>query len=343
MKKRTTAFKNTNHDLLSPGAILLRALGIATHIPLLTAQAMIIILTLLALAMFTVFMGVAALGTALVLGFPGVGAAAIGLALIIWVIGIIGINAFANGIQYHITMQTISKKPIDISLAWKLSSARVGDAFVLQSILLIFFLILLGLAFLPILVSLPSISTVLANPLQMGLMIGPLFLGLFAVLIILSPFLMLFLPIVFFEDAHPGEVIERARKYVKGNYWSILLVLAGLVFINIFVSMIADFFSGTMTLPFDKNQRVLLFVGVVILSFIVQAIATLYATTFSVVTQTLLYLKVGKPPEKVTFITRGAVSYALSRVAGDSKSTFSLPASSRTPKWKTPKRKTKSR
>lgn len=321
----------------SMGNLIGKALSVATRVDLLAMQGAAIVLTVLAMGLFTIVMGIGVLSLAVLTGFSLVTLVIGVVGFVIWLVVIIGIAAFINGAQYHLVLQAVSGKPIDFHSAWRLSSARWVDAFKLQCYIftgiIFFFLVAFAPAVWSVLKNFPSgLLSVLANPVSFWSSVGFSIILLAALLVLAWPFLILIPPTVYFEQAHPLEIVSRVRKYLDGNYWRAVVFGVFLLVVNSVIGWVADFFSFSEVVNDTVSSApfvAVLFIGV---SFVIQVLAILYTTTFSISAVSLFYLDVGKPKKHHTFVTKGSVSTALSRLARSGSHSPSV-------EWKWPEKK----
>jgi hypothetical protein len=312
-----------------------KAISYSTNTHLLLWQGMLLALSLFAFAIFTsLMMLVAGLTTVLsfAFGFWPLALFVIIFGFAVWVLGMLAINAFMNGVQFHLSMQAVAKRPLDINLAWKLASARWRDSYLVQGSVLGFIVIIfiLSLALTTIVSGNADVVRVLMTPstwfssgLATILSMGLLFVAL-------EPFLLMMLPVVYFENVKAIQITQKLRSYVLPHYFQLLGTLVLLLILNVVVSSIADYAS---TLPFTQlglGRTILTFVIFSGFGLVVQAIALLFTFTVNLNVQTLLYLHIGKPQTNTQFVTTGTLSTALSKLARSHPShTGMLPV-----KWK---------
>ncbi len=339
MKKHRKSSSGKN-STFSVQRLFSKAFTAALNPELLGLQGLTLLLSLLAFVVFTFGMGLVVFLTtifSLSTGIFPIAVFTILLGIAIWVLGIMSINAFLNGVQFHLGMQAVSRKPLDLHLAWKLSSARWHDALLVQGSIAAIVVGLIVLSLIPsfFFPSAPSIIDAIRNPSGLGqrIPITLLVLGIF--LFLLEPFLIMAPPIAYFENAKPTSVFDRVRKYVNLHYQQVLLSVILLVLITTFVNILADLVTG---IPFSQvpvKEAAFSFVLVSGFSFIVQIIAILFSFTLAICTQTLMYLHVGKPQANNVFVTKGLVSRTLSSLArSHPRHSPYLPA-----KWKKPGKK----
>jgi hypothetical protein len=318
----------------SVGSVIAQALSVAARVDLLALQGAAILLAVLAMGLFSILMGIGVLGLVLITGLSLVSVVILVVGIVLWLAGIIGISAFISGTQYHLVLQAISGKVIDFHQAWKLSSARWVDAFKLQCYIFTGIIILFLLAFAPavlnILQNFPAgLLESVSNPASFLGMVGFSILALGILLILIWPFLILIPPTVYFEQAGPLQVIKRVKKYLAGTYWKVLGFGVLLLIVNSVISWIAELFSFSEMMNNAVASAPFLAFFLIGIAFIVQVLAVLYTTTFSLSAVSLLYLDVGKPKSHNKFVTTGVVSSAISKLA--------LPKSS--VQWKWPEKK----
>lgn len=334
MRKTSTS---GNHAPFSFFRLFSKSISSALNVHALLLQGMTLALSLLAFVLFTAFMGMTVFLTSILSIASGVFPVAIFVMLFgfaIWILGLLAINAFANGVQFHLVMQAVSKRPLDINLAWKLSSARWKDAFVVQGAVLGFIVSMFILSLIVSLIVSGSAqwALVLLNPSSWSSAgwITVLIVG--GLVVLLQPFFMMLLPITYFDSVSPSHVVERLRKQVRPHYIQLLATLVLLVALNMIVSAISD---TVVSLPFSSstiNDTAATFVMFSAFALLVQVLTVLITFTINLHTQTLLYLHIAPPKEHVPFVTKGTVSTALSRMAHSHPShSGMLPV-----KWKTP-------
>ena len=326
-----------SHTSFSYSKLFGKSISSALNVELLLLQGMTLVLSVLAFLVFTGFMGLIvylAILPSLASGFLPVSVFVVLFGFAVWVLGMLAINAFVNGVQFHLAMQAVTKKPFDLNLAWKLSSARWRDAFVVQGSLLGF---IVGLFVLSLIVSLLvsgniNVLSVLFQPANWtgSALATILVMGL--LILMLQPFLMMMLPIVYFENTKPLQITQKLHEYVKPHYWALFGTLILLIILNVFLTSIADFATQLPATQSPVRETAVTFVIFTGFAFLVQILAILLTFTINLNTQTLLYLHVGKPEANTQFVTQGPLSTALSQMARSHPShSGMLPV-----KWKTP-------
>lgn len=296
-------------------------------------QGMLIALSLLAFVAFSSFMVLMVFLTSMLSiasGFVPFAMFVVIFGFAIWVLGMLAINAFMNGVQFHLAMQAITRKPLDLNLAWKLSSARWRDAFVIQGSMLGFFA---GLFVLSLIVTYIFSGNVqvwsFINPMHWSLAGAPTLVTIGLLFVLLQPFLLMILPITYFEQTSPQDIISKLRRYVSPHYLQLLGTIVLLMVLNITINTIAEY-ATTLPLQTPLGERALTFVVFSGFAFLVQIIALLFTFTNNLNAQALLYLHIGKPQPVVQFVTTGALSNAISNLARSHPShTGMLPV-----KWK---------
>ena len=161
--------------------------------------------------------------------------------LVIGLLLLMSVNAFVDGVHYHLAMQAVSRRKIDMDLAWKLASARWKDALVVQgSVVAIILAALLVSILVSAFVNPPGNGWAwVLNPAQWVSTIGVTLIIGIALLVALQPFLFLLLPSIYFENATPSQVFKRLFQYVRPRYWMLLLGAFGVIALNLFVSVAA--------------------------------------------------------------------------------------------------------
>lgn len=297
-----------------------KAIANALNTNLLLLQGMILALSFLAFVGFSSFMVLMVFLTSLLSissGFVPFAVFVVLFGFVIWILGMLAINAFANGVQFHLAMQAVSKRPLDINLAWKLSSARWRDAFIAQGSLLGF---LVGLLVLSFMVSIlfsgsADLAWALVNPSLWGQVGYPALLAMGLLLVALQPFLLMLFPIVYFEETKPTQVVNKLKSYVTPHYFQLLGTIVLLLILNLVVSTIAEYAMSIPTSQTPIRGTALTYVVFSGFALVVQALALLFTFTVSLNTQTLLYLHAGKPQPNTQFVTTGQLSTAISNLA----------------------------
>lgn len=297
-----------------------KAIGNALNVHLLLWQGMLLALSLLAFVGFTSFMVLMVFLTTMLSiasGFTPFALFVIIFGFAVWVLGMLAINSFVNGVQFHLAMQIVTRRPLDINLAWKLASARWRDAYFAQGSLLGFVvaLFVISLTVSTFLAGNANILNVLMTPslwFQSGLA-SVLAMGL--LFVALEPFLLMLLPIVYFENTKPLQITQKLRAYVVPHYFQLLGTLVLVLILNVVVSTIADFATTLPLTTLGLGRTVLTFVVFSGFGLVVQAIALLFTFTVNMNVQTLLYLHIGKPQPNTQFVTTGTLSTALSKLA----------------------------
>jgi MFS family permease len=253
--------------------------------------------------------------------------------VVIGLLLLMGVNAFVDGVHYHLSMQAVSRRRIDMDLAWKLASARWKDAWIVQGSVNAMILIALLLSLVVSVIVSPPVSgwSWLLNPAQwVDVLAIPLIIGV-ALLVALQPFLFLLLPSVYFDNATPSQVFKRLFQYVKPRYWMLLVAALGVLGFNLIVSGLAEW--ATQWLSVESAPIVALVLG--LFGVLIQLFAILFTFSATVNIQTVAFLHAAKPKEVIQFTSSDFVSRALSRMARDKPS-----HSGRLPvKWKSPSRK----
>lgn len=324
MKKMSTLMRKTPHvseTTFSYSKLFSKAIASALNTHLLLWQGMMLALSLLAFVGFSSFMILMVFLTttlSIASGFVPFALFVVLFGFAVWVLGMLAINTFINGVQFHLAMQSVAKRPLDVNLAWKLSSARWRDSFFVQGSLLGF---VTGIFVLSLVVgtlisgSGASILNILMNPdlwfksgLASVLAMGLLFVAL-------EPFLLMMLPIVYFENTKPIQITQKLRSYVTPHYFQLLGTLVLLLIFNLVVTTIADYAITLPLMSAGLGKSVLTFVVFSGFGLIIQVIALLFTFTVNLNVQTLLYLHVGKPQLDTQFVTTGTLSTALSKLA----------------------------
>ncbi len=297
-----------------------KSISATTNVQLLLHQGMILALSMLAFAGFSGFMFLMVFLTSMLSiasGFPPFAVFVVIFGFAIWILGMLAINAFANGVQFHLAMQAVTKRPLDLNLAWKLSSARWRDAFVVQGSVLGFFV---GLFVLSLIVSFfvsgnANLLWTLINPApwsQAGL---PAILTMGLLFVALQPFLLMMLPIIYFEQTKPSQMVHKLRSYVTPHYVQLLGTIVLLIVLNLIIITITDLVT---TIPISQTpirETALTFVVFSGFAFVAQILALLFTFANNLNTQALLYLHIGKPQTNTQFVTTGKFSTALSKLA----------------------------
>jgi hypothetical protein len=253
--------------------------------------------------------------------------------LVIGLLLLMSVNAFVDGVHYHLAMQAVSRRRIDMDLAWKIASARWKDALVVQGSVMAIILAALVVSVLVSMAINPPIGgwSWLMNPSQwLGTIGVTLVIGI-ALLVALQPFLFLLLPSIYFENASPSQVFKRLFHYVKTRYWLLMVGALGVIGLNILISTLADWVTGYLTMG---NTPILVIVfGLA--ATLIQLGAILFSFSATVSIQTVAYLHIAQPKESIQFVSSDFVSRALARMAKDHPS-----HSGRLPvKWKSPAKK----
>ncbi len=316
MKKNT----HSGHTPFSYTKLFSKSISNALNVELLLLQGMMLALSLLAFVVFSSFMGLVVFLTAILSfssGFPPLGIFVLLFGFAVWALGMIAINAFLNGVQYHLSMQAVTRKPFDLNLAWKLSSARWRDAFYAQGSLIGFFV---GLFILSFIVSI----IVSGNANWAGILLHPNLwsvAGLAPILVIvlalltLQPFFLLMFPIVYFEHTKPLEIPRKLHAYVKPHYYHLMGAILLLIGINLLITRIADVMAILPAAQSPVRDTALTFVLFTGFAFFVQVVSIVVAICINLNTQALLYLHIGKPDPKTHFVTQGKWSTAVSKLA----------------------------
>lgn len=297
-----------------------KAISNALNVPLLLWQGMLLAISLVLFVIFTAFMGQMIFFTVMLAfgsGFFPFALFMIIFGIAVWLMGILAINAFMNGVQFHLAMQAISKRPLDIDLAWKLSSARWRDAFFVQGSMIGFFV---GITILALVVSIvvagnANAMLTILNPAQWSQAGFPGVLAAFLAVVALLPFLLMMLPIVYFEQTKPTHIVQKLRDYVRPHYFQLLGTIVLLLVLNLVVTTIADYITTVPVSQTPLRETALTFVVFSGFALLVQLLALLFTYTINLNAQTLLYLHIGKPKENTQFVTMGKFSTALSNLA----------------------------
>ena len=223
-----------------------KSISAAANVQLLLQQGMVLALSMFAFVGFSGFMFLMVFLTSMLSIASGFAPFAVFVVLFgfaIWILGMLAINAFANGVQFHLAMQAVAKRPLDLNLAWKLSSARWRDAFVVQGSVLGFFA---GLFVLSLIVSFivsgnANLMWTLINPLTWSQAGFPAILAMGLLFVALQPFLLMMLPVVYFEQTKPVQVVHKLRNYVTPHYFQLLGTIVLLIILNLIITTIADF------------------------------------------------------------------------------------------------------
>lgn len=314
-----------------------KAIPLSLNVELLAAEGATLAISLLAFVGFSLAM-LLIIGVSFLLvsgiGFFPIALFVVVLGLALGVLGLMGINTFIAGVQYHLAMQGVTRKPMDVGLAWKLSAARFRDAFIVQGSLFALVFSIAFLALLPavLLLDAPTLLAAFASPSAL-LAHAPLTLLVLCIFFLfIQPFLVLALPVAYFENATPTLVLARVQKYAYPHYMGILGVVIVLAFITGLSNTLVDWVTN---FPLAQNLvrgTASLFVIASGLGFLLQIAALLFAFTLNLVTQTLLYLHMGRPQEQNTFRSSHPVAQMLSgMVHTHPRHARFLPV-----KWKTP-------
>ncbi len=253
--------------------------------------------------------------------------------LVIGLLLLMSVNAFVGGVHYHLAMQSVSRRKIDMDLAWKLASARWKDAWVVQGSMLAILVSALLVSFIVSALFQPPASgwQWLLRPEQWISFLGvPLLIGL-ALLVALQPFLFLLLPSVYFEGASPSQVFKRIFQYVRPRYWTLMLGSLGVILLNFLVSGIADWFTDSLIA--GNTPATIIVFGLA--ATLIQLGAVLFTFSATVNIQTVAYLHAANPKETIQFTSTDFVARALARMAKDKPH-----HSGRLPvRWKNPARR----
>ncbi len=253
--------------------------------------------------------------------------------LVIGLLLLMAVNSFVDGVHYHLAMQAVSRRKIDMDLAWKLASARWKDALVVQGSVMAMILAALVVSIIvSTLVNPPGNGWAwLLNPAQWVSTIGVTLIIGIALMVALQPFLFLLLPSVYFENANPSQVFKRLFQYVKPRYWMLLLGAFGVIVLNLLVSALGDWITSSLTMGNTPVFAIIFGLA----ATLIQLAVILFTFSVTVTIQTVAYLHVAKPKETIQFTSTDFVSRALSRMAKDKPS-----HSGRLPvKWKSPARR----
>ncbi len=312
--------KNPHHSEtpFSYSKLFSKSISNSLNVHLLMLQGMLIALSLLAFVAFSSFMVLMVFLTSMLSissGFMPFAMFVVLFGFAIWVLGMLAINAFMNGVQFHLAMQAVTKRPLDLNLAWKLSSARWRDAFVIQGSMLGFFV---GLFVLSLIVSFIFSGNAqiwsLINPFNWAQAGAPTLVTMGLLLVALQPFLLMILPLTYFENTQPHDIVGKLRRQIIPHYFQLLGTIVLLMVLNIVINSIAEY-ATTIPLQTPLGDRALTFVIFSGFAFLIQVIALLFTFTNNLNAQTLLYLHIGKPQASTQFVTTGAFSTALSKLA----------------------------
>lgn len=299
-------------------------------------QALMLMITVFAFVVIGGFVGLSVFLISLLAASTGFLPLALFIILFGLVIGLLllmAVNAFVDGVHYHLAMQAIARKPIDFDLAWKLSSARWKDALVVQgSVVAMILAALLVSALASVLIYPPANGlNWLMNPAQWVDVLGVPFIIILALLVAMQPFLFLLLPSVYFESASPAQVLKRLFHYVKPAYWILMLAGLGVIVFNVVIGSLADW----VTTLLSTGTNPLTVVAMALAATLIQLGAFLFTFSATVSIQTTAYLHRAKPKESVQFVSSGFVSRALASMARNKPH-----HSGRLPvKWKSPRRR----
>ncbi|MFH0970397.1 MAG: hypothetical protein V1776_02970 [Candidatus Diapherotrites archaeon] len=333
MPAKSIMRKNVNHAF-SFWDVFWEGFAHAISPSLLSAQALVLIILIFALLTWTGFMGLGGLLLSIMaLSFSSLPLVlfVVLFGLVLWILGIMAINAFVQGIEYHLAMQSVTRKPIDLNLAWKLASARWKDAFIVQGCFSAIIITAFIISSAAIFFFSPEKNILLVPPLQWIKALAIAFAVLTGVLVALQPFLLLLLPTVYFENVSPAQVFARIHSYVRRRYVRLLAVAVGIIAINMIIGSIADM---AYTIPIERTLPFSIIVFAVVAT-IIQLLVILFTFTLTVCIQTLLYLHVGKPKTATQFVSTGIVGTALSRMTPENPH-----YSGRLPvKWKSPRKR----
>lgn len=292
----------------------------ALNVQLLLHQGMMLSLSLLAFVGFSLFMFLMIFLTSMLAAASGFVPFAIFMIIFgvaVWVLGMLAINAFMNGVQFHLAMQAVTKRPLDLNLAWKLSSARWRDSFFVQGSLLGFFVGLFLLSFIVSFIFSGNANAVwiLLNPLSWAQIGLPTILTMGLLLVALQPFLLMVLPIVYFEQTKPLHIVKKLQNYVTPHYFQLLGTMVLLLILNLVITTITDYVTNLPISQTPIRETALTFVVFSGFAFVVQILALLFTFTNNLNAQALLYLHIGKPESNTQFVTTGPFSTALSKLA----------------------------
>ncbi len=316
MKHKNPASETT----FSYSKLFSKAIANALNTHLLLWQGMLLALSLVAFVGFSSFMLLMAFLTTLLSvasGFAPFALFVIIFGFAVWVLGMLAINAFVNGVQFHLSMQTVTRRPLDINLAWKLASARWRDSYMVQGSLLGFLVIIfvISLTLTTIISGNADIVQVLMTPSTWFTSGWATILSMGLLFVALEPFLLMMLPIVYFENVKAMQITQKLRSYVLPHYFQLLGTLVLLLILNLIISTIADYATTLPMTQLGLGRTVLTFVIFSGFGLVVQAVALLFTFTINLNVQTLLYLHIGKPQPNTQFVTTGTLSTALSKLA----------------------------
>lgn len=335
-KKTTRIAPPTDSPLNQLSQIFKTGIVCTLNPQLLGWQALMLMMTVFG---FLVIGGFVALGIVLLIliasatGFFPLALFIILFGLVIGLLLLMAVNSFVDGVHYHLAMQAVSRRKIDMDLAWKLASARWKDALVVQgSVVAIILVALLVSILVSTIINPPGNGWMwLLNPAQWVSTISVTLIVGIALLVALQPFLFLLLPAIYFENATPSQVFKRIFQYVKSRYWMLFLGAAGVIVLNVLVSSLADWITSSLIM--ENTPIYVIVFGLA--ATLVQLVAILFSFSATVNIQTVAYLHVAKPKETIQFTSSDFVSRALARMAKDKPS-----HSGRLPvKWKSPARK----
>ncbi|MEK6820919.1 MAG: hypothetical protein AABY11_00785, partial [archaeon] len=226
--------------------VLSEALSRSLNLNVLGVQAMVLVLLLFAQIVWTGFIGLGVLlitiaffSTSFIpLIFFGI---LFGLAT--WILGIMAINSFLVGVHYHISMQSVTRRVVDLNIAWKLAAARWKDAIIVNGSIAAMILIAFVLSALVVSWANPAALFPLGAHGSMSQLVNTLalsFLVVSGVMILLIPFFMLIHPTLYFENVSPAKVYSRVSTYMRAHVGKIFLTGVATCLIASLVSGIAD-------------------------------------------------------------------------------------------------------
>jgi len=174
------------------------------------------------------------------------------------ILALLFVASFFVGIRYCLMDSFLRTKKLGLGSAFERARPRALTFFKSSIIVSLAIGIVLTIAFLPLILSIPGIAG--SGPASAGLKVVALFLFAFLILIVfaiamflLSPFLALIAPAVFFEDKGAVVSLKRAFALAKGNYLPNLgyliiytIIVVGVSFV---ISMVAQFLGLLFMLP----------------------------------------------------------------------------------------------
>jgi hypothetical protein len=286
---------------------------------LLALQGMMLIISIFSFVVFSAFMLLGVFFAAILAIATGFFPIAIFVGLFgiaLWLLGMMAINAFTGGVHFHLAMQAATHKPIDLNLAWKLSSARWKDATIIQGCLVAILLTAFVVSTLAVFVfsGNGSLGAWLSQPSLVRNLVGVSMLVMAALLFVLQPFLLLLLPTTYFEDVRPTQIFQRVNGYARPKYWPLFATAIGIILVNVLINVLSETLAQV---PSSANAPLSLVVYATIATLI-QLGAILFSFTATICIQTTAYLYHGKPKPHTQFVSKGIVSHHLVRMVHSS-------------------------